>query len=298
MTIRGPVLTLGNGVDIPAVGLGVYRSAPADTRGAVVAALDEGYRLIDTAAAYRNEAEVGQAIRDSGLPRDEIFVESKLWLSDYGYDGALNGFERSAGKLGVGVVDLYLLHQPGVAEFDRTVAAWKALERLLAEGRVRAIGVSNFLPAHLDRLMAEVDIVPAVNQIELHPFFTQTALRAKHAEMGILTQAWSPIGGVNRYWAETPRPEEDPLTHPVLVEIAAQHGRSVAQVILRWQVQLGHSVIPKSTRPARIAENFALFDFTLSADEMAAIEALDTGRRGGPDPDALPVEFYRRRVDD
>lgn len=297
MTIRGPVLKLNDGVQIPAVGLGVYRTPPAETIAAVRAALDAGYRHVDTAAAYRNEAEVGQAIRESGIPRDEIFVESKLWLSDFGYDEALVGFERSAAKLGVEVIDPYILHQPGVAAFDKTIGAWKRLEELQAAGRIRSIGISNFLPAHIDRLMASAHVVPAVNQIELHPFFTQRATRAKHAELGILTQAWSPLGGVNRYFTDTPRPEDDPLTHPVLTGIAAAHGRTVGQVMLRWQVQLGHSVIPKSVRPARIAENFNLFDFALTPEEMAAIEALDTGRRGGPDPDTLPEAYYTMRVD-
>lgn len=297
MTIRGPVLKLNDGADIPAVGLGVYRTPPFDTIAAVRTALETGYRHIDTAAAYRNEAEVGQAIRDSGIPRDQIFLESKLWLSDFGYDVALAGFERSASRLGVEVIDLYLLHQPGVAAFDKTIGAWKRLEELQAAGRVRSIGVSNFLPAHLDRLMDTARAVPAVNQIELHPFFTQRQARAKHAELGILTQAWSPLGGVNRYFTDTPRPEDDPLTHPVLTGIAAAHLKSVAQVMLRWQVQLGHSVIPKSVKPARIAENFDLFDFKLTAGDMQAIEALDTGRRGGPDPDTLPEAYYTMRVD-
>jgi diketogulonate reductase-like aldo/keto reductase len=262
----------------------------------VTAALQAGYRMIDTAAAYFNEAEVGAAIRDSGVPRGEIFVQTKAWISDYGTDEIVAAYDRSLRKLGLDTIDLYLLHQPAPAAFDRVVAAWKGLERLLAEGRVRAIGVCNFSAAHLERLLAGVNVTPAVNQVELHPFFTQRPLREAHARLGIVTQAWSPIGGVNRYWGDT-RPENDPLTHPVIVGLAEKHGRTAAQVILRWQLQLGNSVVPKSVRPTRIAENFDLFGFALGADDMAAIEALDTGRRGGPDPDNLPREFYERTID-
>jgi 2,5-diketo-D-gluconate reductase A len=297
MTVQGPVLELNNGVGLPAVGLGVYRAGPEETAGAVTAALRTGYRMIDTAAAYFNEAQVGAAIRDSGVPRPEIFVQTKAWISDYGEREIVAACERSLGKLGLESIDLYLLHQPAPAVFDRVVAAWKGLERLLAEGRVRAIGVCNFSVAHLERLMAAVDVVPAVNQVELHPFFSQPGLRAAHARLGIVTQAWSPIGGVNRYWGTDIRPENDPLTHPAIVALAQKHGRTPAQVILRWQLQLGHSILPKSVRPARIAENFDLFGFALGDADIAAIEALDTGRRGGPDPDALPREFYERRVD-
>jgi diketogulonate reductase-like aldo/keto reductase len=297
MAVRGPVIGLNNGVDLPAVGLGVYRASPEETAGAVTAALDAGYRMIDTAAAYFNEAPVGAAIRDSGVPRAEIFVQTKAWISDYGADEIVAGYERSLGKLGLETIDLYLLHQPAPAAFDRVIAAWKGLERLLADGRVRAIGVCNFIPAHLERLLAEVDVTPAVNQVELHPFFAQPGLRAAHARLGIVTQAWSPIGGVNRYWGTDISPENDPLTHPVIVGLAERHARTPAQVILRWQLQLGNSIVPKSVRPARIAENFDLFDFSLGAEDMAAIEALDTGRRGGPDPDNLPREFYERKID-
>ena len=224
MTVEGPVLELNNGVGLPAVGLGVYRAGPEETAGAVTAALRTGYRMIDTAAAYFNEAQVGAAIRDSGVPRPEIFVQTKAWISDYGEREIVAACERSLGKLGLESIDLYLLHQPAPAVFDRVVAAWKGLERLLAEGRVRAIGVCNFSVAHLERLMAAVEVVPAVNQVELHPFFSQPGLRAAHARLGIVTQAWSPIGGVNRYWGTDIRPENDPLTHPAIVALAEKHG--------------------------------------------------------------------------
>nr|WP_321462984.1 aldo/keto reductase [uncultured Cohaesibacter sp.] len=280
-----PTITLNNGVTMPAVGLGVYRSRPEDTGGAIKAALAAGYRMIDTAAAYRNETEVGEAVRASNIARDDIFIQTKLWISDYSYDGAMHGFERSMRKLGFDHVDLYLLHQPAPAEFDRTVGAYKAAEKLLSEGRIRAIGISNFSPAHIERLMAETDIVPAVNQVELHPFFTQKPLIDFHKKHDIVTQAWSPIGGVQRYWREDATPEEDPLTHPVIAALAEKYSKTPAQIILRWQLDLGISIIPKSTQNARIIENFDIFDFSLTADEIAVIDALDTGKRGGPDPE-------------
>ncbi|WP_316862015.1 aldo/keto reductase [uncultured Cohaesibacter sp.] len=280
-----PTITLNNGVTMPAVGLGVYRSSPEDTGGAVKAALDAGYRMIDTAAAYRNETEVGEAIRESDVARDDIFIQTKLWISDYSYDSAMHGFERSMKKLGFDQLDLYLLHQPSPAEFDRTVGAYKAAEKLMADGRIRAIGVSNFSPAHIERLMEETDIVPAVNQVELHPFFTQKALIDFHKKHNILTQAWSPIGGVQRYWREDAKPEDDPLTHPAIAALAKKYGKSPAQIILRWHLVLGISIIPKSVNPIRILENFDIFDFALTAEDIASIDALDTGKRGGPDPE-------------
>jgi diketogulonate reductase-like aldo/keto reductase len=191
-----PVIALNNGVEMPALGLGVFQSSPEDTVGAVEAALSCGYRLIDTAAAYANERQVGEGIRNSGIDRSEVFIETKVWISDYGYDATLHAFDKSAGKLGVDRLDLLLLHQPLPSAFDRTLDAYRALEKLLADGRVRAIGVSNFMPEHLERLLAETSVVPAVNQIEIHPYFQQAALHRLNAEHGILNQAWSPIGGI------------------------------------------------------------------------------------------------------
>ena len=199
MTIRGPLIPLNNGVEMPAIGLGVFQTPPDATTGAVEEALRLGYRHVDTAAAYANEREVGEGIRRSGLARDEVFIETKVWISDYGYDETLHAFGKSTRKLGVEQIDLLLLHQALPSAFDRTLGAWRALETLLADGKVRAIGVSNFMPAHLDRLLAEASVVPAVNQIELHPYFQQKALQRVHAEHGILTQAWSPIGGITSY---------------------------------------------------------------------------------------------------
>jgi diketogulonate reductase-like aldo/keto reductase len=217
-----------------------------------------------------------------------VFLETKVWISDYGYDATLHAFDKSAGKLGVDRLDLLILHQPLSSRFDLTLDAYRALEKLLADGKVRAIGVSNFMPEHLDRLLTETSVVPAVNQIELHPYFQQTALQRAHAEHGILTQAWSPIGGITSYGGG----EKSAFDDPTLLEIARQHGKSAAQVMLRWHLQEGRSAIPKSTKAARIAENFDVFDFELSGEQIAAIDALDTGVRGGPDPDSITLEAY------
>lgn len=283
-----PTLDLNNGVTMPALGLGVFQT-PADvTSAAVEEALRLGYRHVDTAAAYGNEREVGEGIRRSGIARDDVFLETKVWISDCGYDATLHAFDKSAGKFGVDQLDLLLLHQPLSSRFDLSLDAYRALEKLLADGKVRARGVSNFMPEHLDRLLAETSVVPAVNQIELHPYFQQTALQSMHAENGILTQAWSPIGGVTSYGGG----EKSAFDDPTLLDIARQHGKSAAQVMLRWHMQEGRSAIPKSTKPARIAENFDVFDFKLDSDQIAAIDALDAGVRRGPNPDSITLEHY------
>jgi 2,5-diketo-D-gluconate reductase A len=288
MTERSPLITLNNGVEIPALGLGVFQNPPEETVGAVEAAIAEGYRLIDTAAAYGNEREVGEGIRRNGIDRSEMFIETKVWITDYGYDATLHAFDKSARKLGVDQIDLLLLHQPLSSAFERTLGAYRALEKLLADGRVRAIGVSNFMPERLARLLSETSVVPAANQIEVHPYFQQTTLQRLHAEHGILTQAWSPIGGITSYRGAEKRSFDD----PTLLEIGRQHGKSAAQVMLRWHLQEGRSAIPKSVKPARIAENFDIFDFELSSEQIAAIDALDTDVRGGPDPDSITLERY------
>jgi diketogulonate reductase-like aldo/keto reductase len=285
-------LTLNNGVEIPAIGLGVFQTPPDETVAAVTAALRTGYRHIDTAAAYGNEKEVGRGIRESGIPREDIFVETKVWISDYGYDETLHAFEKSAAKLGVDQIDLLILHQALPSEFDRTIGAYKALEKLLADGKVRAIGVSNFMPEHLAQLLEQTDIVPAVNQIELHPYFQQKDLVALHEKHGITTQAWSPIGGITSYRDSAKRSFDE----PVILAIGDKHGKSAAQVMLRWHIQKGVQVIPKSTRPERIAENFDVFDFELAADEIARIDALDTGVRGGPEPEAITLATFGRPI--
>ncbi|HEU0180811.1 MAG TPA: aldo/keto reductase [Agromyces mariniharenae] len=290
-----PTLTLNSGVTLPALGFGVFQTPPDETVAAVTTALEGGYRHIDTAAAYRNEREVGRAIRESGVPRDDVFLETKVWITDYGYDETLHAFDKSAGKLGVDRLDLFILHQPLPTAFERTLDAYRALERLQAEGRVRAIGVSNFMPEHLARLLEATEIVPAVNQIEVHPYFQQRALLALDAEHGILNQAWSPIGGITFYpgYGDDRR---STLTDPVLLRIADAHGRTAAQVMLRWHLQQGRSAIPKSTNPERIAENFDVLGFDLSPDELAAIDALDTGVRGGPEPAAVTLESFGRAI--
>ena len=279
-------LTLNNGVRIPSIGFGVFQSAPEETAVAVETALAAGYRHIDTAAGYGNEREVGDGIRRSGVDRNDIVIETKVWVSDYRYDETLHAFEKSATKLGEEQIDLLILHQPMPQHFDRTIQAYRALERLLADGQVRAIGVSNFLPHHLAALREQTEVVPAVNQVELHPYFTQPAVQRANADLGILTQAWSPIGGITFYpgWGEDRRSVMDDET---IGRIAVAHGKSPAQVMLRWHLQQGRSVIPKSTNAERIAQNIDVFDFALSPDELIAIDALDRGVRGGPDPDEV-----------
>jgi 2,5-diketo-D-gluconate reductase A len=289
-----PHVTLNNGVSMPALGLGVYQSKPEETTAAVVTALNAGYRHIDTAAAYFNEAEVGEGLRRADVDRADVFVETKLWISDYGYDEALHGFEKSARKLGVDQIDLLLLHQPLPTRFDKTIAAYQALETLLADGRVRAIGVSNLSPDELDRLLNETSVVPAVNQIQLHPYYTQPEWRAANDKHGILTQCWSPIAGAYTYNGN----EKNPFTEPVLVELGAQYSKTPAQVMLRWHLEHGFSAIPKSVKPERIVENFDVFDFTLTSDEVASIDALDTGVSGSIDPDSLTLEQHGMPIPD
>ncbi|HWM63852.1 MAG TPA: aldo/keto reductase [Solirubrobacterales bacterium] len=266
-----PSLTLHDGVEIPQLGFGVFQVPPEETQQAVEEALAAGYRHVDTAAAYRNERGVGSAIAASGLPREEVFVTTKLWNSQQGYDSTLQTFEKSLGRLGFEHVDLYLIHWPVPTE-DRFVETWRAFERIREEKRARTIGVSNFRIEDLERLEAETWIRPTVNQVELHPLFQQAELRAWHAEHGIATEAWSPLaqGAV--------------LADETLVSIAERYGRTPAQAVLRWHLQLGNVVIPKSVTPERVHENVDVFDFELSEAEMDEIGGLDTGNRGGPDP--------------
>jgi diketogulonate reductase-like aldo/keto reductase len=285
--------TLNNGVTIPQLGFGVFQTPPDETRDAVTAALQAGYRHIDTAAAYGNERQVGEAIAASGIDRRDVFVETKIWISDYGYDETLHAFDKSARKLGLDQIDLLILHQALPSEFDKTREAYRALEKLLDDGKVRSIGVSNFMVEHLNQLMDTATVIPAINQIELHPYFQQPEVQAADAERGILTQAWSPIGGITFYRDSG---HGNTLEDPTIGAIAKKHGKSPAQVMLRWHVQEGRSVIPKSTKPARIAENIDVFDFKLSSDELSAIDALDTGHRGGPEPEAMTLEAFGRAI--
>lgn len=266
------MITMNNGVLIPQLGFGTFKVAPERAREVTLAALDVGYRHLDTAQMYGNEAGVGEAIRESGLARGDIFVTTKLNNGFHARDAALAAFDRSVADLGLDYVDLFLIHWP-LPAVDQYVTAWQAMQELYAEGRVRAIGVSNFHAEHLRRLVAECEVVPAVNQIEVHPYLVQDELRALNAELGIVTEAWSPIA------------RGKVLTDPVVVDVAAQAHRTPAQVALRWAIQRGDIVFPKSSSPARMAENFALFDFELTDEQMAAITGLDRGERTGPNPD-------------
>jgi diketogulonate reductase-like aldo/keto reductase len=291
-----PLLKLNNGVEMPALGLGVYQSPPEETVPAVEAALKDGYRLVDTAAAYGNEKEVGEGIRRSGVDRDDIFVTTKLWLDDYGYDSALRAFDTSLAKLGLEYLDLYLLHQPVPLEPEPWVAAYKAAEKLLADGRVRAIGVSNHTPGLLRTLMESTEVVPAVNQVEVHPYFIQRELREAHDRLGIVTQSWSPIGGITRYWQHAPNGGRSALEEPAVADLAAKYGKTAAQVVLRWHIEHGLCAIPKSVKAHRIKENFDVFDFSLTPEEVTAIDALDTGLRSGPDPEHIRLDTFGRRT--
>ncbi|MGN7222305.1 aldo/keto reductase [Curtobacterium flaccumfaciens] len=288
-------VTLNNGLEIPAIGFGVFQSAPEETVDAVRTALETGYRHIDTAAAYGNEREVGEGIRASGVDRDDIVVETKIWVSDYGFDETLHAFDKATGKLGFDTIDVLILHQPAPDRFEQTVQAYRALERLYADGRVRAIGVSNFMPHHLRSLLDQSDVIPALNQVELHPYFTQPDVQRADAEHGILDQAWSPIGGITFYpgWGDE---RVSVMDDPTIGSVAEAHGRTPAQVMLRWHVQQGRNAIPKSTNPGRIAENFDVFDFALTDDELARLDALDTGRRNGPDPDGTDTSRFDRVI--
>lgn len=285
-------LTLNNGIRMPALGFGVFQTPPDETIHAVQTALDLGYRHIDTAAAYGNEREVGEALRRSGIDREDVFLETKVWISDYGYDQTLHAFDKSVGKLGIDTLDLFILHQALPSRFDLTIGAYSALETLLADGRVRAIGVSNFMPDHLAALFERTGVVPSVNQIEVHPYFAQRDVQDADAAAGILTQAWSPIGGITAYREGG----ANALHDPTISAIGASHGKSAAQVMLRWHLQQGRSAIPKSVRPERIRENFDVFDFALTDAELAAIDALDTGIRRGPEPDQITLEAFGREI--
>jgi len=269
MTI--PSLTLHDGIEIPQLGFGVFQVPPEDTQEVVEQALDAGYRHIDTAGAYRNEKGVGAAIAASGLAREELFVTTKLWNAEQGFETTLAAFETSLGRLGLEYVDLYLIHWPVPSE-DRFVDTWRAFERIHGEGRARTIGVSNFRVEDLERLEAETDARPTVNQIELHPRLQQAELRAWHADHGVVTEAWSPLA------------QGELLDDETIVAIAERHGKTPAQAVLRWHLQLGNVVFPKSVTPARIRENIELFDFELGDAEMAEFERLDRGERIGPDP--------------
>jgi len=269
-----PTLTLNTGAPIPQLGFGVFQVPPEDTAEAVTKAFEVGYRHIDTAAAYRNEREVGEAFRASGLARDEVFITTKCFNDNHGHDKAKQALHNSLERLELDAVDLYLIHWP-VPSKDLYVETWQAFIELRDEGLIRSIGVSNFQPDHLDRIIAETGETPSVNQIELHPFLQQAELRRKHEELGIVTEAWSPLA------------QGEVLDDPVINEVADAHGKTAGQAVLRWHVQLGNVVFPKSVTPERIEENFGLWDFELSGDEVERLNGLDKGERIGPDPDTF-----------
>ncbi|GGK74706.1 oxidoreductase [Streptomyces flaveus] len=267
-----PPIILNNGVEMPQLGFGVWQIPDDEAEQAVTTALEAGYRSVDTAAVYGNEKGTGKALGASGIAREDLFVTTKLWNNDQGYDSTLRAFDTSLAKLGLDYVDLYLIHWPMPAK-DKYVDTYKAFEKLLADGRVKSIGVSNFFPEHLDRLIEATSVIPAVNQIELHPHLQQLASREYHAEQGIATEAWSPLGQGKGL-----------LEVPAIVAIAQKHGRTPAQIVLRWHIQLGNVVIPKSVTPSRIKENIEVFDFSLDTEDIAAISALNEDRRIGLDP--------------
>ena len=269
-----PLITLNNGVEIPQLGFGVFQIEPEKTVDAVRTALDVGYRHIDTAEMYGNEKQVGEGVNGSDIPREQVFITSKLNNGFHAYDDALKATDQTLADLGVDAVDLFLIHWP-LPEVGDFVETWKALEKIYADGKARAIGVSNFQKHHLERLFAETEIVPAVNQIEVHPYLTQDDLRAFNADHGIATEAWSPIA------------QGDVLDDPVLKKIAEEKGKSTAQVTLRWHIQRGDIIFPKSVTRSRVEENFDLFDFELSGDDVAAIDGLNKNKRRGPDPDTF-----------
>jgi 2,5-diketo-D-gluconate reductase A len=269
-----PNITLADGVEIPQLGFGVFQIPPEDTAEVTFQAFEAGYRHIDTAAAYHNEAAVGQAIRSAGLARDEVFITTKCPNDDHGFDQATRALKASLERLEMEYVDLYLIHWP-VPAHDRYVETWQAFIEAHRHGLARSIGVSNFQPHHLERIIKETGVTPSVNQIELHPRFQQAGLRHEHAELGIATEAWSPLA------------QGRVLDDPTLVQIAEAHGKTTGQVVLRWHIQLGNIVFPKSVTPARIKENFDIFGFELSDSDIAEISALNKNQRTGPDPDTF-----------
>ncbi|MBM3690071.1 MAG: aldo/keto reductase [Actinobacteria bacterium] len=267
-----PLVQMNDGRSIPVIGFGVWQVPDDIVVDATLKALEVGYRHIDTAYVYYNERGVGEALQRSGLDRDDVFVTTKVWNTDQGYDETLSAFDKSTGLLGINEVDLYLIHWPTPGR-DLYLDSWRALIRLREEGRARSIGVSNFHESHLRRIIDETGVIPAINQIELHPWLPQSHLRDVDARLGIKTEAWSPLGSGRL------------IDDPVIAEVAAKHGKSSAQVMVRWSLQLGNIVLPKSITPERIEQNLDVFDFQLDDADMAAIASLESGRRTGPDPD-------------
>lgn len=272
-----PNLKLNDGNSMPAVGLGLWRVGDDEACAIVKEAVTAGYRLLDTATLYQNETGVGRGVAEASVRREELFITTKLWNNRHGYDQTLFAFDNSMKRLGLDYIDLYLIHWP-VAGSEKYLDSWKAFIALKAEGRIRSIGVSNFLPRHIERLVAETGVTPTVNQIEYHPFFRQAEVARFDAAMGVVTECWAPLG------------RRGPLEHPAIAAIAAKHGKTPAQVVLRWHLDEGRAIIPKSSNPQRMRENLALFDFRLDADDLAAIGAIDTVQRIGGDPETFTGE--------
>lgn len=296
--MASPTIRLNAGNEMPLLGLGVLnRERPDLTSHAVSAALNLGYRLFDTASVYNNERDVGEAIKAADISRPDIFVTTKLWIGHYGYDQTIRAFHASLKRLALEYVDLYLLHWPYPTRFDLTIASYRAVEHLKEQGLIKSIGVSNFGPELLQGLLREVKTVPAVNQVELHPFFAQRELRVIHAELGIVTQAWSPLGrsvGISK----TRLLGSTPLEHPLIQSLSSKYSKSPAQIILRWHIQNGITVIPKSVNEHRLLKNAKIFDFELAPGDLAAIDTLDTGRRFSLEPDAVVPGTYPTIVAD
>lgn len=293
---KSPLTRLNNGVEMPVFGFGTFALPTFQAADVVHFALTNGYRLIDTAKNYGNEKEIGEGIARSGVPRSELFVTTKLWIEDFGYDEALRAFDLSAEKLGLDQIDLYLLHWPVPTDFTKTVAAYRAVERLHADQRIRAVGVSNFNVDHLKALMDQTQIVPAVNQIELHPYLSQKELRAFHDRHGIKTESWSPIGGC---FVNLPKDPTNPvrlLEDKVIFGLARKYKKTPAQIVLRWHNQHGLIVIPKSQHYERLLKNIDIFSFELESEDMAAIDGLNRDLRGGPDPETFDVPTFRELV--
>jgi 2,5-diketo-D-gluconate reductase A len=271
-TDQVPQIPLRGDNAIPQLGFGVFQVPPEQTTESVLRAIEAGYRHIDTAKIYGNEGEVGAAIKSCGVDREELFITTKCWNNDQGFAQAKDAFRKSLDRLELDYLDLYLIHWPSAGQ-DLYVDTWKAFIDLQKDGLVRAIGVSNFQAAHLERIVEETGVVPAINQVELHPYLAQVGLRREHADRGIVTEAWSPLA------------QGQVLDDPVITDIAEKHGKTPGQIVIRWHIDLGNVVIPKSVTPERIVQNFDVFDFHLSQDEVTAIEALDKGHRTGPNPD-------------
>lgn len=298
---KSPLIKLNNGVQMPVFGFGTFAVPTFQTADVVSFALTNGYRLIDTAKNYGNEKEVGEGIARSGVPRSELFVTTKLWIEDYGYDEALRAFDLSAKKLGLDQIDLYILHWPVPTDFKKTIAAYKAVEKLYADKRVRAIGVSNFNADHLKTLIDHAQVVPVLNQIELHPYLTQKAVCSANDQHGIKTECWSPIGGSLVNFPKDPTKPVRVLEDKVIVGLAQKYKKTAAQIVLRWHNQRGFIVIPKSQHYERLLRNIDIFNFELAPEEMAAIDNLNRDLRGGPDPDKFDIpafkELLRQRVE-